>query len=114
LGKEDEHAHGSGTKKREPLSRLCDKEILLKEKRRNYCTHCEINSHWEKKCWKLHLEIRHKPRNKQIAKTSTKKEDTKIMEHVINVPALVSEEMRSQKEGTFDWLGKQWLSFLQN
>jgi hypothetical protein len=105
---------GSGTKKREPLSRLHDKEILLKEKRRNYCTHCEISGHWEKKCWKLHPEIRQRPSNRQIAKTPTKKEATKIMEHVINVPAPVSEEMRSQKEGTFDWLGKKWISFLHS
>jgi hypothetical protein len=37
-----------------------------------------------------------------------------VMDHVINVPVPVSKEKRSQKEGTLEWLGKKWISFLHS
>jgi hypothetical protein len=102
---------GSATNQKETLSRPHDKEILLKGTRRNYCSHCDLSGHWEKKCWKLHPQLRCNSRKKPTP-ALTKKEAVK--ELVINVPTPVFEETQLQKEGTFDWLCKKWLSFLQN
>jgi hypothetical protein len=89
---------GSETKKKEPLSCPRDKEILLNGKRRNYCSHCNLSGHWEKKCWKLHPELRHTP-SKKLLQASTKKEAAqRVMEHVINVPAPVFEEISCRRK----------------
>jgi hypothetical protein len=65
---------GSETRQKEPLSRPRDKEIMLKEKQRNYCTHCEMSGHWIGKCWKVHPQLRPK-HGKRVVQAPAKKEE---------------------------------------
>jgi len=65
---------GSETRKKEPLSRPGENEILLKEKQMNYCTHCEMSGHWIGKCWKVHPQLRPK-RGKRVIQALAKKEE---------------------------------------
>jgi hypothetical protein len=65
---------GSETKKKPHLPSPSVRNAWLNGKRRNFCSYCKINGHWEKKCWKLHPEICHKPRSRQIMKEPVKKE----------------------------------------
>jgi hypothetical protein len=84
----------------------------LNGKRRNFCDYCKISGHWEKKCWNLHPEIRHKPSNTQIAKMPTKKEATKDL--VVNVSTPISEETQLKKEDPLNWFGKKWIAFFHS
>jgi hypothetical protein len=92
---------GSETKHKEPISRPLNKDILLKGKRRNYCSHCNLSGHFEKKCWKLHPEIHPTSSIKSVKETMQKETPP------------TTEKALLQKESTLRWLGKQWLLFLQ-
>jgi hypothetical protein len=71
--------------------------IQLNGKRKNFCSYCNISGHWEKKCWKLHLEIHHKS-SRQLVKNPLKKE----------APSTI-EKTRLQKESAWCQLGsKNW------
>jgi hypothetical protein len=38
-------------------------------KSHNYCTHCQMNGHWRRKCWKLRPELRGTPSKKPVPKS---------------------------------------------
>jgi hypothetical protein len=80
----------------------------------NYCTHCEMSGHWIGKCWKVHPQL-HPKRGKRVIQAPVKKEEeddgaspTKIILEV------VLQKDQLSKKHLFEWLSKQWLSFLQN
>jgi hypothetical protein len=56
----------SETKQKKNLSYPPARNVQLNGKRRNFCNFCKISGHWEKKCWKLHPEIRHKSRKQNV------------------------------------------------
>jgi hypothetical protein len=105
---------GSETKKREPLSRPRDKEIMLKVKRRNYCNHCEMSGHWIGKCWKVHPQICPKRGKRVVQALAKKKEADEGVSPVTIIPEADLQKDQLSKEHLFEWLSKQWLSFLRN
>jgi hypothetical protein len=61
-------------------------------KSQNLCTHCNMSGNWIEKCWKLQPQFCPKKDKKVVQKTVQKEAVKEVMDHVINVPALVSEE----------------------
>jgi hypothetical protein len=105
---------GSETRQKEPLSRPRDKEIMLKEKQRNYCTHCEMSGHWIGKCWKVHPQL-HPKRGKRVVQAPAKKEEAdEGVSPATIIPEAVLQKDQLSKEHLFEWLSKKWLAYLQN
>jgi hypothetical protein len=91
----------SEIKQKKNLTYPPTRNVQLNGKRRNFCNFCKISGHWEKKCWKLHPEIRHKS-SKQNVKEPVKKE----------APSTIG-KARLRDESAWCWFGKQFIMFLQ-
>ena len=69
-------------------------------KRSNFCNFCKISGHWEKKCWKLHPEIRQES-SKHMAKELVKK-----------APFTIQKTRLQERKAWFEF-GKHFMMFLQ-
>jgi hypothetical protein len=78
------------------------KDSTLKNKGKNFCTHCNMSGHWNDKCWKLHPQLRKKPVKESMQKkveNETIKQET-IIQEATNDEAHLSKEKVVKEETT--------------